>query len=157
VVTLSDAAKVGQIDDVLFDPQYRQVLGFRVTKGVFSQAEALARESVTAIGHDALTVPSPALIDAQDRFPGLVGATTLSHLHGTRVVTEGGDFLGKVDEVELDDDVRTVTAYTLSRSLWERLKHGEPKIEVQDVVRLGEGGIMIVPNAVAERLPPAAT
>jgi uncharacterized protein YrrD len=151
-VTLSDAARVGHIDDVLFDPQYRQVLGFRVVRGMFSRAAAVPREGVTAIGSDALTVPSPALIDTQDTFPDLAGAATLTHIRGAKVVSEGGEFLGTIDEVELDADVRSVIAYALSISLWERLRHGEPKIGVDEVLRLGDGGIMIVPNAVAERL-----
>lgn len=32
VVTLTDAAKVGTIDDILFDAEYRAVLGFRVKR-----------------------------------------------------------------------------------------------------------------------------
>ncbi|MDP9227265.1 MAG: PRC-barrel domain-containing protein [Actinomycetota bacterium] len=33
VVVLSNAEKVGQVEDVLFDAPFQQVLGFRVKKG----------------------------------------------------------------------------------------------------------------------------
>ena len=49
VVALTTAEKIGQVDDVLFDPQYREVLGFRVKQGgLFGQTEALLRDAVKA-------------------------------------------------------------------------------------------------------------
>ncbi len=52
VVVLSTAEKIGQVDDVLFDAQFRQVLGFRVKKGrgCSARRRGAARGSVTAIG-----------------------------------------------------------------------------------------------------------
>lgn len=153
VVTLSDAAKVGQVDDVLFDAEYRKVLGFRVKQGgLLARSEAVSRESVAGVGADALTVTSPEAINAEERFAGFVGAATLGQVKGTKVVTEGGDLLGSVDELELDDEARAVTAYTLAAPLLDRLRHNQPRIPAQDVLRLGEGGIMIVPNATGESL-----
>jgi len=136
VVTLSDAAKVGTIDDILFDAEYRAVLGFRVKKGTFGKPDAVTRENVTAVGADAVTVSSP---EAKSK---------------ARVVTEGGTLLGTIDEMELDDEARAVTEYILSAPLWDRLRHNEPRIPAQQVLRMGEGAIMIVPNSVAENLKP---
>src|SRR5690349_501706 len=91
IVTLSDAAKVGSVDDVLFDAQYREVLGFRVKKGgLLSGTEALMRSSVSAVGADAITVPSPDAINAEERFAELAGAAAFKQAQGTRIVTEGG-------------------------------------------------------------------
>ena len=154
VVTLSDAIKVGRVDDVLFDAEYREVLGFRIKAGTFSRLEAVSRANVTGVGHAAVTVRSPDVINVEDRLSALTGAVTLSRARGTKVVTEGGELLGTVDEIELDDEARNVTAYTLAAPLWDRLRHRQPTIEARQVLRLGEGGIMIVPNAVAERMRP---
>lgn len=153
VVTLSDAAKVGQIDDILFDAEYRAVLGFRVKKGAFSRADAVTRENVTAVGDDAVTVSSPDAINDEKRLESLIGAPSYSQARGkARVVTEGGTLLGLVDEMELDDEARHVTTYVLSAPLWDRIRHNEPRIEASQVLRMGEAGIMIVPNSVAENL-----
>jgi uncharacterized protein YrrD len=154
VVTLSDAIKVGRIDDVLFDPQYREVLGFRIKAGTFSRPEAVSRANVTGVGHAAVTVRSPDVINVEDRLSVLAGAVPLRRARGTKVVTEGGELLGMISEIELDDEARTVTAYRLAPRLWDRLRHREPRIEARQVLRLGEGGLMIVPNAVAERIRP---
>lgn len=149
VVTLSDAAKVGQIDDILFDAAYRRVLGFRVKKGAFSKAEAFTRESVSGVGADAVTVSGPDAINQEERLADLAGAASLSQAQGTKVVTEGGELLGTISELELDDAARNVTSYTLSAPLWDRIRGNEPRIAADQVLRLGEGGIMIVPNAAA--------
>ena len=152
VVTLSDAIKVGRVTDVLFDAEYRQVLGFRIKAGTFSRQEAVSRANVTGVGHAAVTVRSPDVINVEDRLSDLVGAVPFSRARGTKVVTEGGELLGTISEIELDDEARTVTAYRLAPRLGDRLRRREPRIEAAQVLRLGEGGLMIVPDAVAKRI-----
>jgi uncharacterized protein YrrD len=154
VVALSNAEKIGQVDDVLFDAQFRTVLGFRVRKGgLLRQTEALPRDSVTSIGVDALTVPSPDVINDQERFAELAGAATLSQVEQTKVVTEGGELLGTIAHLEIDDEGRKVTAYALASTLMQRVMRREDAlVKADEVIRLGEGGIMVVPNAVGTRL-----
>ena len=150
VVTLSDAIKVGRVTDVLLDAAYREVLGFRIKAGTFRRPEAVSRTNVTGVGHAAVTVRSPDVINVEDRLSALAGAVTLSRARGTKVVTEGGELLGTISEIELDAEARTVTAYRLAPRLGDRLRRREPRIEARQVLRLGEGGLMIVPNSVAE-------
>ena len=154
VLALSNAEKLGQVEDVLFDAQFRQVLGIRVRRGgLFSKARAFLRDSVTSIGADAVTVPSPDVINDEARFPELAHASTLSQVERTRVVTEHGDLLGTIAHLEVDDDARQVTAYLLSSSLRDRvLRHDTEAVKAGEMIRLGEGGIMVVANAVGVRL-----
>jgi uncharacterized protein YrrD len=154
VLALSNAEKVGQVDDVLFDAQFRQVLGFRVKRGgLFGKAQALLRDSVTSIGAAALTVQSPDVINDEERFADLADASTLSQVERTQVVTESGELLGTIAHLEIDDDARKVTAYTLASSLMDRvMRHDTESVKADEVIRLGEGGVMVVPNAVGARL-----
>ena len=154
VVALSNAEKIGQVADVLFDAPFRAVLGFRVKKGgLLGQTEALPRDSVTSIGVDALTVPSPDVINDEDRFAELAHAATLNQVERTKVVTEGGELLGTIAHLEIDEDARRVTSYALASSLLNRvLRHEDELIKADEVLRLGEGGIMVVANAVGTRL-----
>lgn len=116
----------------------------------------MTRENVTAVGADAVTVTSPDAINVEDRLGSLTGAPSYSQAKSkARVVTEGGTLLGTIDEIELDDEAHAVTEYILSAPLWDRLRHNEPRIPAQQVLRMGEGGIMIVPNSVAENLKPS--
>ena len=153
VLTLSDATKVGQVDDVLFDPDFRRILGFRVKHGgLLSKTAAVTRDNVSSIGADAVTVQDAASINEEKRFPTLAEAATLEQAEGTKVVTEGGTLLGTVNGVEIDDEARTVNAYVLSVSLLERLQHHAPTVRADQVIRLGDGGIMIVPDSVGAEL-----
>jgi hypothetical protein len=52
-----------------------------------------------------------------------------------------------------DGEARKVTAYTLSSSLMDRVMRQDPEsVKADEVLRLGDGGIMVVPNAVGARL-----
>lgn len=152
IVTLSDAAKIGEVDDILFDGEYRQVLGFTLRRGPFGTIEAVSRDRVSTVGQDALTVTGPDAVNALDRLPTLTGASGLSQAQQTQVVTESGTLLGTISQVEVDDEARTVVGYVLSASLWKRMRHNAPRIEVQDVLRFGAAGIMIVADRVGTRL-----
>jgi len=154
VVAISTAEKIGQIDDVLFDAEFRQVLGFRVKKGgLLGRTEVLVRDSVAAIGAAAVTVPAPDVLNDQERFAELAHAATLSQVEGTKVVTEGGTLLGTIAHLEIDADARVVTAYALSLTVLERvLRHAEAAVRADEVTRLGAGGIMVVPDTVGTRL-----
>ncbi|HLG74145.1 MAG TPA: PRC-barrel domain-containing protein, partial [Chloroflexota bacterium] len=142
--TLNDAAKAGHVDDV---PSYRSVLGLRVKKGAFTKPEAVAREDLSAIGADAVTVATPDTINLEDRFPQLAGAARLSQVHGTKVMTASGEVIGTIRDLVLDEQARGVTGYLLETPLWDRLQHREPTLPADRVVKIGEGGIMIVDDS----------
>lgn len=150
VVTLADAARIGRIDDILFDATYHYVLGFRIKAGAFRRTEALPRASVQAIGADAVTIAEHAAVNTPERFAELEGAQTLSGITHTRVVTEGGALLGSVEAVELDDTAEHVVGYTLDAPLFDRLRGRARQVRAEDVSRVAD--VMIVPEAVAERL-----
>src|SRR6185437_9804396 len=137
VVTLTDATRIGRIDDVLFDTDYRTVLGFRVKGGLLSRTEALPRAGVSAIGPDAVTVTDHSAVNDEDRFAELSGALTLDSAQRMKVVTEGGELLGMVAAVELDDAAEHVQAYTLDAPLLDRMRGRAPQIHAEDVTRFG--------------------
>lgn len=150
VITLAEAHKVGAVSEVLFDPEFRQVLAFEVKEGgLFHHDEAVLRQSVTAIGNDAITISGRTDVNRVDRYQGLANAKTLRDLTGMKVVTESGTLLGTVDEVVLDAEARRVENYTLDTSLLERLRHEKHVIVPGQVVRLGADNIMIVRETAA--------
>lgn len=154
VITLSNAHKVGTVDEVLFDPEYRQVLAFRVKEGgLLRHDEAVPRGEVTAIGNDAITVSGPSSINRVDRYPALADARTLKDLLGMKVVSEQGTVLGTVGHAQLDAQARMVERYVLDTSLLERPRREEHAILPDQVVRLGQDNIMIVREGPASTPP----
>lgn len=149
VVTISDAGKVGTVDDVLLDGAGREVIGFRVKGGRFSRRTAVVREQVAAMGPDAIMVSDPTVLNDVKRLPALSDAITLDKLRGSRAVTEGGELLGRVSDLEVDAEARHVVAYVLHGSLRQRLRHHEPAIPVWQVTHRGDFGLMVAGGAAA--------
>ena len=149
VVSLGEANKLGAVDDVWFDAHWRTVLGFGLQHDAHHAPEGILRSSVTAIGHDVLTVAhADALIDIA-QHPLFQTAVSLRQLVGTHVVSEQGDVLGTIDDVELDATGQTVQAYLLSMSLLERLGQQQHKIAVDRVIQVGVGNLMTVSQSSA--------
>jgi sporulation protein YlmC with PRC-barrel domain len=144
VVAISDAGKVGAVDDVLLDATARDVVAFRVRGGTFSRGAALLRDQVAAVGRDAIMVPAPTALNDFKRLPALDDAPKLRKLRGTRVVTEGGELRGTVSDLEIDGEARHVLSYVLRGSVTQRLRHREPTIPVSLVTHRGDRGLMVV-------------
>jgi len=144
VVSLREGNKVGTVEDLLFDAQFRTVLGFRLEHDEHYATPVILRSNVAAIGHDAITVSS--LDDVMDlaQHPELQTAVDLDQITGTKVVSDKGEVLGTIDDVELDDAAQTARAYLLSRSLLERLGQQQHKILVDRVIQVGTGGLITV-------------
>lgn len=152
VVTLSDATKIGHVDDILFDPTLRQVLGFRVRHSARGPIETVLRSAVSSVGRDAVMISDPQALNLEERFAELAGAATLKQAQGTRLVSESGEVVGEVEDIELDDEAGAVTAYVLGGSFLARLRHATPHVAANKILRVGSGGIMTIPDDVASEL-----
>lgn len=145
VVSMSNASKVGAVDDVLLDAGGRDVVAFRVKSGgPFHRGAALVREQVTAVGPDAIMLSTPTALNEFKRLPGLVDAVRFDKLRGTRVVTEGGELLGTVSDLDVDGEARHVLAYVLRGSVMQRLRHRQPTIPVWQVTHRSNRGLIVV-------------
>jgi sporulation protein YlmC with PRC-barrel domain len=104
VVSMADGAQVGTVEDVLFDPAELRLMGLAL-RGQ-SGKSILPFDSIRSIGADAVMVESAAETQGaggqaiQDTMRGLGEITSLS------VVNAEGTLLGKVKEVEIDEDGR---------------------------------------------------
>jgi sporulation protein YlmC with PRC-barrel domain len=110
VVSTTTAATVGKIDDFVVDPQRQAVVAVTLKKAdagttlTWPNITAFGADAVTVTGGDVLTEPTPeiAALSGKDH-----------HLLGKRVLSTGGDDLGKVDDVEFDPATGTITALLL--------------------------------------------
>jgi uncharacterized protein YrrD len=116
VVDLDHAEKVGRIDRIVLDPDARQVAAFLVSRGTSLTGDSVhmtvPASAVHAIGPDALTIHRGHTTDAavMDRIESL---PKTSDLIGRTVVSEGGRFLGKIDDVLIRRDDGHIVGYTL--------------------------------------------
>ena len=148
VVSLSEAAEIGKIDNVVFDREARMA-ALLIKKRDHGRQEMVttAIGNVRALGRDAITIEESAAVEGSEKVEELHGWPNLRQLVGCRVITEGGSYLGTVRDVLLDPDARRITDFELKgRGLLGRIR-GDT-IPATGRMRFG-ATLVIVPNAVA--------
>jgi uncharacterized protein YrrD len=106
VVTLDTATVVGELRDVLFDPQRSRIVGFTLRgRGLLSSPliGILPGDWIQSIGRDAVMIQSEtSIVRDRDGMQAAVGDQ--EEIVGKEVVTDSGASLGKVSDVVIEID-----------------------------------------------------
>jgi sporulation protein YlmC with PRC-barrel domain len=136
VVASSTATTVGKVSELLVDPVTRSVVAVRLKKS--EHGDYLRWADMVAFGSDAVTVTDDSSLgDGGPTVRALAGKT--HRVLGKRVLTDGGDELGTVDDVEFDADTGTLTSLLLGSAG----KGGDPS-DVAASRLLGIGSYAVV-------------
>jgi uncharacterized protein YrrD len=151
VISLADAQKVGEIDNVLVDCSQNRVVGLRVKHGLFSSAQVLRAADVHSVGPDAITIANRELLVDRETAADLHPLPDLNDLSGINVVSESGTLMGSLDDVDVDVQTLAVLAYYLGGSLWEHLTQATKRFPASPGLRFG-GKLLIIPETLAATL-----
>ena len=144
VVASSTATTVAKVSELIVDPVTRSVVAVRLKKS--ENGDYLRWNDMVAFGSDAVTVTDDSSLgDGGPEVQALSGKT--HRVLGKRVLTDGGDELGKVDDVEFDPATGTLTSLLVGRGG----RHGESS-EVAAARLLGVGSYAVVVREQAEPL-----
>ncbi len=107
VVGTDEGRELGHVCDVLFDPARQALLGLMVSSsdGPSEAVLFIDRDRIRGLGKDAVTVEGAASLQpvaSQEHANAIVESGI--HLKGTKVLTDGGDAIGTVDKIMLNDD-----------------------------------------------------
>lgn len=140
VVDINGSRKMGELSDILIDPESRKPVSIEVKSGLFSKAQTVPASQVRSVGPDAITVTGTGMSTGvatstmpgdQARVPDLnfdaqtgapltapltssstpAAAITLSSLLGDKVITDTGTLVGEVQDVLVDPATLAVTGY----------------------------------------------
>jgi sporulation protein YlmC with PRC-barrel domain len=112
VVSSSTAETVAKVSGFVVDPATRSVVAVKVRKS--QNGDLLRWSDLLAFGADAVTVTDASRIG--DGGPAVQALTGKSHaILGKRVLTSGGDELGKVHDVDFDPETGTLTSLLLAK------------------------------------------
>ena len=116
VLARSSGQAVGSIGQMLVEPATARVAECGV-EGVVGGANVLPWRSISSIGPDAVFVESAEqLTDPESRSPD--GVTDLYALQGRPLLTEHGDSLGRLEDVEVDESSgRVVSLLVAGRAI----------------------------------------
>ena len=107
VFTTGTACTIGQIEDLIVDPCSRRIVALRLFGA--RNGDTLHWADIVAVGPDAITVESAdAVRDADGRAAELLAGDY--HIMGKRVVTDAGDDIGRVLDVDFDPRSGSVRA-----------------------------------------------
>lgn len=107
VVSIETGAKLGYVDDLLFDTSPLRVAALRVTAE--GQQIVVPWSVVTTVGPDAIMVPDDAAAHTTSSESGLSALSDVAAVRALKVVDEGGTFVGTVKALDVDPGSGAVT------------------------------------------------
>lgn len=116
LVDIKTGEKIGQVEDVLFDPNALRIAALAFSQGsLFNrQSESIPASSVQVWGKDVILV-NRSEMNLKDQLPNSDQLVKLSdQLRGRYIVSTNGDRVGQVEDVLIDDQGR-LAGYDLSQ------------------------------------------
>jgi len=118
IVSITNGAIVGQVMDVLIDPDALQVAALVTSKGGLlkrGETEAIPADQVQVWGYDVILVSGPNVVVKEDQLPGLEKWLSASdRIKGYTVVSIDGTRIGELNDVTIDAQGQVV-AYDLAQ------------------------------------------
>ncbi len=151
VVGLAAADKLGFLDDMYLDVGGRDILGFRVRQGgLFTRRQAVMLSDIESFGSDVVTVREASVLNKEATFNVLEGSIMASNVIGSRVLTESGDEVGHVGDLELDLPSAGIAGYLLSPGMMDRLRGEDHGFPIGSVKSLGDALVMVENDVAVE-------
>lgn len=138
IISLAEGIRVGEIRDIVFDPDRRTIAGLVVTEANWRHdAEIVPIDRVRSFGRDAVTIHSmTGLVKARtdETLSKLMGSGV--KLDGLLVMTEGGNYLGIIEEIVVGPKGEMV-AYEISAGFAEDLSRGKCLLPADEALTVG--------------------
>lgn len=160
VVSYDDGKKFDVVEDLIFDQESHQLLGFLVKEaGWFRPAQVLLLSDVQAIGTDAVITASQEAIvknwrreanGPDSRLPAV--SQILDHntiLRGTRILTLDGRNLGVIVDLYFDETTGQVEGYEVSGGLFADAYSGRSFVPAIQTLKIGRD-VAFVPSQTAQ-------
>lgn len=139
VVSMTEGARLGRVEESLFDPQTLQLAALRI-KGETGEF-MVPIEKVQSIGTDAVMVDSSAVTEAS-------GSTTAAllgwgDLKGLQVVDQAGSLLGTMSNLDINPDTRNATSLIIRKGGFLGLGGETTEVAVEKIARIGNDLITV--------------
>lgn len=146
VISLSEALKMGTVEDILLDPTARWVAALRVRNGnSIGHKHLVMRESIKRVGLHAVILGAPVSVTEEATTPDLDRLIDLKTFIGLEVVTDEGMLLGRVHDAELDPETLTIQEYELTRNFWDSYLKSGLRVAAEETLS-GSKDVLIVPQ-----------
>ncbi|MBA2363307.1 MAG: PRC-barrel domain-containing protein [Chloroflexia bacterium] len=153
IVSFADGEKIGDVKDILFDPEQNRVVALLTSEGGFlSSARAIMWQNLKSVGKDAIIAPDRSVeIKADsDRYLKRIMEEE-NVLKKTQVYTEDGRDLGEIGDMFINDSTGEVIGYEVSGGLLASSLKGKRFMPAPDTLTVGQHAAF-VPNEVGDAM-----
>lgn len=152
IYSLDRGDQIGEVENILFDPDQRKVVGFVLEEGgLFRSPEVIPFESIENIGPDALVLKQGAPLELPDEWADPKQVKAGFNLTGRKVLSERGHEVGTVYDLDVDERSGAVTGIEIRRGLFHDTAEGKKRIDFEYIQQIGKDAI-IVSEAALEAL-----
>lgn len=138
IVSLAEGLRVGQVRDLVFDPDDRTIAALVVSEASWHHdAELVPIDKVRSFGRDAITIfDLSGLVEARSNRDLHELFSTGVKLDGLLAMTEGGNYLGVIEEV-LVGPRGEMLAYEISSGFTEDVQRGKCLLPANEALTVG--------------------
>jgi uncharacterized protein YrrD len=138
IISLAEGLRVGQVRDLVFDPDKRTVAALVVHDGTWRHdAELVPVEKIRSFGRDAITIfDMSGVAKARARRDLNRLFTSGVKLDGLLVMTEGGNYLGILEEIILGAHAEML-AYEISAGFAQDVNQGKCLLPANEALTVG--------------------
>ena len=148
VIAFDTGEEFERIQDLLFDQESNQLLGFLVDEGGwFSSARVLPLERVQSLGQDAVIVPDKKAVMNAAQVPAINQVLERNNvLKGTKIMTTDGRDLGTMADLYFDEHTGSVEGYEVSGGLFADAYTGRSFVPAPHALKIGEDVAFVPPE-----------
>ncbi|ADL11955.1 PRC-barrel domain-containing protein [Acetohalobium arabaticum] len=143
VVNLETGKEIGDVKDVVFDPDTERIVGLIVEGGGFFKGDRMIPyDQLYSMGDDAVTIKDEsALSDLDDTKDYLIDNP--GDVIGSKVVTDDGKELGIIEDIILNPDDGNRDSYEITDGLVHDILDGRGVLSVSNELKYGEDVVVV--------------
>lgn len=150
VYDIAKGRVVGRIHRLILDAEARKVVGLLLATRLGREPRCLPFRHVHAIGEHAVTVRGTEAIAPLSELPDMEEALRAQRrIHNSPILTEGGAFIGDVDEFTINTQTGRLEAMLVSGGLIRDLFRGQAALPSHLIVAIGEDATIVKDLAVS--------
>lgn len=147
VVSIADAATIGEVQGLVLNPDDQRVVAVRINSGTEGVVKTVSSLEVR-VGHDAVTIKDSRSV-GEEELTEVNGTIDLATLVGTKVLTHAGNLLGTVEDVELDAELN-ITGYEIGKGALSNLFGGKSTLPAGKGIHYVKNILMVPDEVIAE-------
>ncbi|HEX2987245.1 MAG TPA: PRC-barrel domain-containing protein [Chloroflexota bacterium] len=154
LVSVKDAKRIGKVQDVIVDTTGQRVVALQA-KTDSEEPSFITLDRIHAVGKDVITLEEEKPAKERRGHPGAKGVGKegvfpFKELHGNRVITYDGTFLGTLSDLDIDTSDFRINEYEVSSSALSEITKSYKRIRATPDMHIGEGIITVSEQAYGE-------